>query len=256
MKKIEGRVGLCFITKYGESFIIIEYVNNTKVKIKFKNGCEKWVAWNNIIKNTVISPYAKTVYNMGYIGVGKFNHKNSKKEYEYWKYIIRRCYDPYFINEHITYKDCFIEEYLLNFQNFIEWFKINYFEIEKETMEIDKDILKKGNKIYDREHMIFVPKRINSLFVKCDKSRGEYPIGVSWHKSTNKFIARCNILDENNKNKRIHLGIYNTQEEAFKVYKNFKENYIKQVADEYYSKGLIPKKLYDAMYKYEVEIND
>lgn len=44
--------------------------------------------------------------------------------------------------------------------------------------------------------------------------------------------------------------------QAFTCYKNFKENYIKQVADEYYSKGLIPKKLYDAMYKYEVEIND
>ena len=39
------------------------------------------------------------------------------------------------------------------------------------------------------------------------------------------------------------------------MYKNFKENYIKQVADEYYFKGLIPKRLYEAMYKYEVEIN-
>ena len=33
-----------------------------------------------------------------------------------------------------------------------------------------------------------------------------------------------------------------------------KEDYIKQVADEY--KPYIPKELYDAMYKYEVEIND
>ena len=40
----------------------------------------------------------------------------------------------------------------------------------------------------------------------------------------------------------------------FFVYKQFKEKYIKQVADEY--KDLIPQKLYDALYKYEVEIND
>ena len=45
-------------------------------------------------------------------------------------------------------------------------------------------------------------------------------------------------------------------EEAFQYYKTFKENYIKQVADDYYSQGLIPKKLYDAMYRYEVEITD
>ena len=84
--------------------------------------------------------------------------------------------------------------------------------------------------------------------------RGKYPIGVSWHKASNKFIARCNILDKQNNRKIIHVGLYNTVEEAFLAYKNFKENYIKQVADEY--KNLIPKRLYEAMYSYEVEIND
>ena len=42
--------------------------------------------------------------------------------------------------------------------------------------------------------------------------------------------------------------------QAFYTYKIYKENYIKQVADEY--KDLIPKELYDALYRYEVEIND
>ena len=43
-------------------------------------------------------------------------------------------------------------------------------------------------------------------------------------------------------------------EKAFNCYKEFKEKYIKQIADEY--KDLIPKELYEALYKYEVEIND
>ena len=59
---------------------------------------------------------------------------------------------------------------------------------------------------------------------------------------------------KDNKNKSIYLGVYPTVNEAFLAYKQYKENYIKQVADEY--KGLIPTKLYDALYKYEVEIND
>ena len=54
--------------------------------------------------------------------------------------------------------------------------------------------------------------------------------------------------------KRVSLGYYDTAEEAFAIYKNFKENYIKKVADEY--KEYIPIKLYEAMYRYEVEIND
>ena len=43
-------------------------------------------------------------------------------------------------------------------------------------------------------------------------------------------------------------------EEAFYSYKQIKEDYIKQMADEY--KDKIPRKLYDAMYKWEVEITD
>ena len=45
-----------------------------------------------------------------------------------------------------------------------------------------------------------------------------------------------------------------TSEEAFLTYKKFKEAYIKQVADEY--KYYIPQELYDAMYRWEVEITD
>ena len=40
----------------------------------------------------------------------------------------------------------------------------------------------------------------------------------------------------------------------FKQYKIMKETYIKQIADEY--KELIPNILYNALYKYEVEITD
>lgn len=71
----------------------------------------------------------------------------------------------------------------------------------------------------------------------------------------NKFRAQCSVYDFENKNKkRKYLGSYNSPEEAFKVYKEFKEKNIKQVAD--YYKNKIPQKLYDAMCKYEVEITD
>jgi len=52
----------------------------------------------------------------------------------------------------------------------------------------------------------------------------------------------------------IYLGTFKTPKEAFDVYKIHKETLIKQIADKY--KDQIPQKLYDAMYKYEVEITD
>ena len=122
-------------------------------------------------------------------------------------------------------------------------------------MQLDKDILNKGNKIYSPETCVFVPQRINNLFTKSNKIRGGYPIGVNYSQNCNCLCVRCSILCEDKK-KNKHLGYFSLDEpfKAFSTYKNFKENYIKKVADEY--KELIPQKLYEALYKYEVEIND
>ena len=65
----------------------------------------------------------------------------------------------------------------------------------------------------------------------------------------NKFQARLS-----KGNRRIHLGYYDTPEEAFLVYKKAKEAYVKEVAEEY--KGKIDNRLYEALMNYEVDIND
>ena len=133
------------------------------------------------------------------------------------------------------------------------WFNENYYKIAGEKMELDKDILYKGNKIYSRDTCIFVPQRINTLFVKNDNARGKGPIGVDQLPSGN-YIARCS----NGFGKYIHLGTYNTKEEAFHVYKNYKEKVIKEVIDSY--EGKIPEPFYSklrkTMYNYKVEIDD
>jgi len=68
------------------------------------------------------------------------------------------------------------------------------------------------------------------------------------------FESCCSKI-VNYKKKTIYIGRFSNPKEAFyDGYKPFKENYIKQVADEY--KDKIPEKLYDALYRYEVEITD
>jgi hypothetical protein len=167
--------------------------------------------------------------------------------------MITRCYNQNqrYINP--TYEDCTVCDEWHNFQNFAQWYKDNYYTIENERMELDKDILIKNNKIYSPETCIFVPKFINILFVKGNKTRGQLPIGTSYGYKNNYIIASCGIV-ENGKRKQKNIGDFKNPEEAFKAYKTFKENYIKQIADQY--KDKIPQKLYEAMYKYEVEITD
>ena len=52
----------------------------------------------------------------------------------------------------------------------------------------------------------------------------------------------------------MYLGVFETPKQAFQVYKQAKEDYIKEVAEEY--KGKIDNRLYEALMNYEVEIDD
>lgn len=160
-----------------------------------------------------------------------------------------RGFDEKIKNKHPTYKDVTVNPECYCFQDFGEWFDKNYYEIEGERMHLDKDILVKGNKEYSFNTMVFVPQRINKLFTKRDACRGDLPIGVHYYKASGKYMASCKTL-----NRQKYLGLYNTPHEAFLAYKEFKERYIKQVADEY--KDKIPQRLYDAMYAWEVEEDD
>ena len=120
-------------------------------------------------------------------------------------------------------------------------------------LNLDKDILHKGNKIYNLENCILVPDWINLLFTKRDANRGDCPIGVSYNKASKKYQALCSI---NGKLKG--LGYYSTPLEAFSAYKIAKENEIKRIADECVLKGYITQesRLYNAMISYQVKITD
>ena len=240
---------------------IIEYNNACNIIVEFQDEYKAKVhsSYQMFKKGIISNPYYPNVYGVGYVGVGKYSEKEYQKIYDHWHDMIKRCYDPYFINKkgNIVYKDVFVEEDLLNLQNFGKWFEENYYEIPNEVMCLDKDILFKGNKIYSRDTMIFVPKRINTLFTKGDKCRGNLPIGVTIKKDKDKinlYVSCSTYKDGKRKCKYLGRLPINRPFQAFTIYKNFKEKYIKQVADEY--KGLIPEKLYNAMYNYEVEIND
>ena len=205
-----------------------------------------------------MSPYAKTVYNIGCYGFGKYVAKINGEhtpQYKHWHAMMVRCYANNQNTIHPTYKGCSVCKEWLNFQNFAKWFDDNYYQIDNDTMALDKDILNKGNKVYNPNDCVFVNQVINNLFTKSNKSRGNLPIGVKQYSNSNKFKVELSFYDFDERHKsRISLGVYNTSSEAFNVYKKAKEDNIKRVAD--YYKNQIPIKLYNAMYNYKVEITD
>lgn len=231
--------------------IITNYRSSRDIDVYFPDSGHTTInrGYSEFKKGVLKDLYAPTFLGIGYLGEGKYKSGDNRKRHLTWCHILERCYNPKTQQKHPSYIGCTVTEEWHNFQNFAKWFDDNYYEIPNEIMCLDKDILIKGNKIYSPDTCVFVPNDINVLFTKTNRKRGDYPIGVSYHKKLNKYQANCNKDGE-----LIYLGVHNTPLEAFSVYKKYKENLIKIVADKY--KNYIPFKLYEALYDYKVEIDD
>ena len=254
MKKI-NRIGETKINNQGLKMTIIEYNRNDNIVVGFEDSYTTKSQYILFQKGKIANPNFRGTYGVGFLGVGTYEcSKDSKlnKTYTQWFAMFQRCYSEAYHEKEPTYKDCTVCDEWHNFQNFAKWCSDNYYEIELDKMCLDKDILSKGNKTYSPETCVFVPQIINSLFIKSDSARGEYPIGVT-KRPNGSFQARLS-KSTNSNNKRVSLGCYKTTDEAFNSYKKAKEEYIKELADKY--KDGIPNSLYQAMYRYEVAITD
>lgn len=258
MREKINRTGYEGYNNFGSKMIITKYNNNRDVDVYFPeyDWTFKHAQYNSFKNGNIKCPYEPRYYGRGYLGEGKYRiceNGKEKNEYVIWHHMLKRCYDSKYQEKYPTYKGCKIEDYWLNFQHMGEWIDDNYYDIPGERICLDKDILCKRNKVYSRETCIFVPNRINTLFTKKDNGRGKCPIGVRKTPYGN-YRAQCN----NKNGKSINLGAYSTKEEAFQVYKQHKEKVIKEVIDSY--EGRIPEPFYsrlrEAMYNYEVEIDD
>lgn len=255
-KVVNERLGETRINNQGEVMFIVEYVNSQDVTVQFKRTGEVVkCAYGTFVKGEVKSHFTASVFGIGVTGLEPTRDENGKMidSYKCWKRMLQRCYSAKYQEKQPTYIGCCVSDDWLYYPNFKKWYDTNYYEINNKTSQLDKDVLIKGNKVYSSETCIFVPNFINTLFTKRQKSRGELPIGVSYNKTNKKYQAQLSIFKDGKKTNK-YLGCFDTPNEAFEVYRQAKEDYIKEVADEY--KDRIPVKLYEAMYDYEVDIDD
>ena len=259
-KNKNDKTGEKKVNNFGSEMIIIKYRKAIDIDVYFPeyNWTYKGAQYTAFKNGKIKCPYERRVYGVGYFGEGEYKvyDKNGKitRVYKTWHSMLTRCYDERYYKRNPTYTNCKVCDEWHNFQNFAKWYYDNYYEVEGERMCLDKDILIKHNKIYSPETCIFVPEKINVLFTKRQNDRGNNPIGTSLYKN-GKYQVHCHLLNpKTGKSKNKYLGRYDTELEAFEVYKYYKEKNIKEVAD--YFKKEIPNKLYDALYNYIVEITD
>ena len=148
--------------------------------------------------------------------------------YERWTDILYRCYSEKALKIRPEYKDCYICEEWYSFMTFRAWM----IEQDWEGKHLDKDFLVEGNKVYSPSTCLFLHPEVNTFISARGAGRGAYPIGVSYYRWKDKFLARCG----NGRGKNIHLGYFVDPMDAHQAWKKKKleicEGYIKKYKDE------------------------
>lgn len=153
-----------------------------------------------------------------------------------------RCYREDYLEKNPQYKGCSIcDEWLNDREAFYNWVAENYYIIDGEQIDLDKDILVKGNKVYSPDTCIFTPHIINTYFENFTRK----PVPLKSGK------YRMDIYIDG---KTVPLGIFDTEEKAKLEFIKHKEAAIVTKADLYRDK--IPARLYKAMLDFKVELTD
>ena len=131
--------------------------------------------------------------------------------YRVWEDMLKRCYSSKYQEKKPTYVGCSVSEEWWRFSNFRNWME----KQDWEGMQLDKDLLFNGNKMYSKETCVFVTRVVNMFTNDSGASRGEWLIGVCWVKKKGKFKSQCS---NHFTKKQEHLGLFLKEIEAHQAW--------------------------------------
>lgn len=174
------------------------------------------------------------------ISTGKYK---TTKQYTLWRNMLVRTHNEKFRQKNKTYIGTSVAAEWLYYSNFYEWYE--GYGYKEPDWQLDKDILYKNNKVYSPETCCFVPVKINQVITGKRKRIGSQPSGVSFREDLQKFMATCSNLE----GRRVYLGIFETEQDAFYVYKNYKQNIFREMLSTYKEK--LRGDVYNTLINYE-----
>ena len=245
--EVEGKI---YSTNNCGELKILEYKSAVDVTVEFlTTGTIITVRFSNVKNGSVRDPMYPSVYNVGYIGIGKYTSRTNGgpqcKCYKVWKEMLNRCYNPDCSGyKNYGQRGITVCDEWKNYQNYAKWWEEN---CPGEDYQVDKDLLKKGNTVYCPEYCRFIPSEINSALTLRKNERNGYPAGVRMKEGY--IIAQINYMG-----KKIHLGTFKTIEEAFEVYRKKKIECMQEYAKKF--KDKITEDIYNALMNYDITIDD
>ena len=187
----------------------------------------------------------------------EYQNKASSQAYHVYNSIKARCRNTKETKSiHKCYNDAEIcQEWKANPRSFVKWYLEHYYEVEGESMSVDKDLFGNGSRLYSPESCCILPQGLNTLLTNCKKRYKDgdtpddiLPLGVRYSKKSGKYFS---MIAFTGTDKQVLLSEWNTKEEAFAEYKTMKQADILVVAAKY--KGSIPDYIYKKLLEVDVK---
>ena len=240
-----------YTTNSGFEYVILEYVNSTKVLIKFKpddlcpEGYERWVTKHYIQTGIIDYPFERSTAGVGYCGYLRGKYKVEEHIVNVWSKMLRRCYKP--SEKDKSYSSCVVCEDWHSLKNFAIWYKeqksSGYYQ---KGFQLDKDILNPKAKEYSPENCRLVPESINSFTNNnSDSRKTNLPSGVSWKTKNNKYQVAIKSGYKSNK----YLCLVDCPKKGYEIYKKVKIESGKKLAKEW--EGKVVPEIIDILKNYE-----
>lgn len=176
--------------------------------------------------------WRRTVCGVGYYGMTMNAKEYSSVVYVTWQNMIQRCYSKKIQKKYKPqYKDKSVCEEWHNYANFKLWYEKHI--TEGCQIDLDKDLLKQGNKIYSPETCLLIEHYINITF----EGRGDGVYQTKDGKYT--YTKRKDV-------------VFDTEEGALQEYYKDQQKLIDNMAEKHKSK--IPNCAYEAMLRWNVAV--
>lgn len=176
--------------------------------------------------------YHRGLCGVGYSGCDDVDYTSSS--YYKWKNMVQRCYDKKVHKKYKPeYKDKSVCEEWLNYSNFRIWFDEHYVPSKNNQIDLDKDLLVQGNKVYSPETCVFLVHCQNTMFEGRDDCIYENEDGTYCVDKKKSYT-------------------YDTYEEALEVVVARRQEKIQNRAEK--CKGSIPMCAYEAMQRWDVRL--
>lgn len=142
--------------------------------------------------------------------------KADNRAYRLWVGILKRCHGP----RAPHYAGCSIDTRWYRYTTFASWLVASGWN---DSLQIDKDLLVPGNRIYGPDTCLLVSPRANTILNTNAITRGALPIGV-YRASKSSWGGQCNLGSGS-----VHLGVRPTPLEAHQLWQAAKVKEIRDV---------------------------